>query len=421
MNYDKKRWVFLFLGIVINICAGFGYAWSVFQKPLIDLFHWQTASVSMAFTFIMSVSALPQALAGKAQEFIEPRQVTMFGGILLGLGVLGMGYVQSLSQLYLSSILVGLGIGIVYSGVVSNIVKFFPDKRGLASGVLAAGMGSGAIIIAPLASILILNYGVQTTFKTFGLTFIVLIFGLSRFIKTAPNAHTTVESKQAAKELDYDTRVNKNWNEMLKDLTFYVLAGVFVVGGTSGMMIMGHASPIAQETLKVSPQIASVIVAFLALANTSGRIFWGSLSDKTGRYPILFAMFLIGGVSMLSLTKVSTFYTFLAAILTVALCYGGFMGMMASLTADTFGEKYLGVNFGIMFLTVAIAAYIGPRLAAVVRAYSGDYSQAFAIASIFSLVGILFTFIALYRKRKIISSQNGSKRNISTSTINRPI
>lgn len=400
MNYDSQRWFFLFAGMVINICAGFGYAWSVFQKPLIDLLNWPVADVSMAFTFMMGMSALPQALAGKAQEYIAPKQVILFGGGLLSVGVIGMGYIQSLSQLYIGSTVIGLGIGVVYSGTVSNIVKFFPDKRGMASGVLAAGMGAGPIVLAPLASFIILNYGVMATLKTLGIVFLVVTCGLSQLIKTAPSNYLPVGYMIATEGHQVNDSVNKNWQAMLQDLMFYILAGIFIIGGTSGMMIMGHASPIAQDTLKISPQAASVIVGFLALANATGRVFWGWLSDKTGRYPILLAMYVMGGLSMLVLTKVNTYYTLVPVMMAVALCYGGFMGMMASLTADTFGSKYLGVNFGIMFLTIGIAAFIGPRLAAIVReTNNGDYSQAFLIAAALNLVGIVFALLAMYRKR----------------------
>jgi len=387
--------------VTINICAGFGYAWSVFQKPLISLQNWTAADVSLAFTLMMGVSALPQALAGKAQEYMQPRQVILVGGLLLSLGVLGMGYIQSLFQLYAGSLLTGLGIGVTYSGTVANIVKFFPDRRGLAAGALAAGMGAGAVILAPLTSLIILRYDVLTTFKLLGLLFLVVTCGLSRLVKTAPENYaptgyiTAVDSPLAAAVAD------KNWQEMLGDRMFYIMAGIFIVGATSGMMIMGHASPIAQEILHISPPAAAVIVGLVALANATGRLFWGSLSDKTGRYPIILVMYVVAGIAMLTLTKVETYSTFLPMIMAVALCYGGFMGMMASMTADEFGTRYLGVNFGIMFLTIGIAAFIGPRLAAVVRETNhGDYSPAFVIAAGLNMVGIALTVLALYWKRR---------------------
>ncbi len=399
MNYDSRRWMFLLVGIMINICVGFGYAWSVFQKPLIDLQNWPAADVSLAFTLIMGTSALPQAFAGKAQEYTEPKQVILVGGIMLGCGVLALGYIQTLGHLYMGSIIVGLGIGVVYSGTVSNLVRFFPDRRGLAAGLLAAGMGSGAILIAPLASFIILKYGVLMALKTLGLLFLVITCGLSRLVETAPLNYLPAGHIATAGNLPINCDTNKTWREMLMDVRFYALAGVFVIGGTSGMMIMGHASPIAQEVLKISPQAAAAIVGFLAIANAAGRVFWGWLSDKTGRYPILVIMYLVGGGAMLALSQVSSSLSFTSVMMSVALCYGGFMGMMASLTADTFGPKYLGVNFGIMFLTVGVAAFIGPHLAAVVRETNhGDYSQAFVIAAALNLLGIAFALFA-YRKQ----------------------
>ena len=188
---------------------------------------------------------------------------------------------------------------------------------------------------------------------------------------------------------------------MLQDPFFYMIAAIFILGTTSGLMIMGHASSIAQDILKISPQAAAVIVGFLALANTTGRAFWGWLSDRIGRYPIIMLLYILAGTSMIALSRVDTYYVFVLLILGIGLCYGGFMGMMASLTADTFGAKHLGVNFGIMFLSVSVAAYAGPRLAAIVKqTNNGDYSQAFVIAALLSLIGLIITIIVLYKKRR---------------------
>jgi len=167
------------------------------------------------------------------------------------------------------------------------------------------------------------------------------------------------------------------------------------------LLFLGHASSIAQDILKISPQAAAVIVGLLALANTTGRAFWGWVSDRVGRYPIIMLLYILAGTAMIALSRVATYSVFVMLILVIGLCYGGFMGMMASLTADTFGAKYLGVNFGIMFLAVSVAAYAGPRLAAVVKeTNNGDYSQAFVIAALLSLVGLIITILAISKKRR---------------------
>lgn len=414
MNYDNKRWFYLLACMAINICVGFGYAWSVFQKPLISMFNWAAIDVSLAFTLIMSVSALPMAAAGKVQDHIEPRNVILFGGLLLGLGVFTTGYIQSLWQLYLTyGVIGGLGVGVVYAGTVANIIRFFPDRRGMAAGLLSAGFGSGAVVIAPLSSALTENYGVLTAFKIIGLAFLVIICGLSRVVRTAPIGYQPEGWNPKIGNSKTPDVQDKDWKQMLQDPIFYVIAAIFIVGTTSGLMIMAHASPIAQEVLKVSPQAAAVIVGFLALANAVGRAFWGWLSDKTGRYPIIFIMFIIAGSAMFALPKVNTYNMFLLLTIVIDLCYGGFMGMMASLTADTFGPKHLGVNFGIVFLAFGVAAFIGPRLAAVIRVVSTSYSQAFIIAAILNVVGISLACVALYLKDR---NQTFERRGINYET-----
>lgn len=402
MNLDTKRWYFLAACVVINVCIGFGYAWSVFQKPLMLHFQWEAAAVSLGFSIIMGVSALPQALAGKAQDYFPPRQIVLAGGFVFGIGVVCLGFVQSLLQLYISGILVGLGIGIVYPGTVANMVRFFPERRGLVAGLLAAGMGSGAIVIAPLATVLIEGIGVLGTLKILGASFLVIISGLSRLIQTAPEGYKPAGMSEQHKVTAHSER-EKDWREMLGDPLFFLIAGVFIFGPSAGIMIMGHASPIAQQLLGLSPREASIIVGFIALANTIGRIFWGGISDKFGRYSVLIAMFVVLGSALLTLPQVHSYIGVIATLMVVGMCYGGFMGMMASVTADAFGTRHLGVNFGIMFLTLGIASIIGPRLAAIIAQNNqGNYTEAFIIAASFSIVGILFTIGILLKNRKSV-------------------
>lgn len=401
MNYDQKRWVFLAACIVINICIGFGYAWSVFQKPLMTAFGWDAVAVSLGFSIIMGVSALPQSLAGKALDYFAPKQIILVGGIMVGLGIFNLGIVQSLLHLYIAGAMVGLGMGIVYPGTVANMVKFFPERRGLVSGLLAAGMGSGAVIIAPLASVFIDLWGVLGTLKVLGIVFSVIIFLLSRLIQTAPEGYcpTGVVLPAAAQS---GRGNDKDWREMLATPLFYLIAAIFILSASAGIMVMGHASPIAQRLLGMSPQEAAVVVGFIALANTLGRIFWGALSDKIGRFPVMLIMFVVMGSSLFALSQVTIYGAVLLALLFVALSYGGFMGMLGSVTADAFGARHLGVNFGVMFLSLGLASFIGPRMAAVIAQNNGgDYFLAFLVAAAFSAVGVVLTSIKLIGDRRV--------------------
>ena len=187
---------------------------------------------------------------------------------------------------------------------------------------------------------------------------------------------------------------------MLKDPLFYFVFFAITLGAVSGIMLIGHASPIAQAVVGISPQAAAGIIGLLAISNTSGRVCWGWISDKFGRYAIVMVLFALGGMGMVALASVDAYFSFTCVIMLLGLCYGGFMALMAPLTADLFGTKNLGVNFGIMFLSVAVAAYAGPLMVAVIKTATGSYTQAFIAGAFVNLAGLLlFGAFILYKNR----------------------
>jgi len=398
-----NRWLILLSSLIINLCIGSAYAWSVFQKPLIVLFGWTTTEASLAFTLSLSIVPLAMIIAGKIQDQKGPKFVIFTGGIIFGAGIIGAGFSQSLDQLYLTYGLLG-GVGIIYACTVANTVKWFPDRRGLASGLVVAGFGSGAVLLAPLATALIQAFDVLTSFKLLGCAYLVVISVFAQFVQVAPAGYrppgwTPPVPSSTATSLA--TGVDKNWKEMLADPSFYVLWGMYTIGTISGLMIIGHAAPIGQELIKLTPQAAAIALSFLALSNAFGRIAWGWISDKIGRYPSCIAMYVVVGITMFLLSGVSEFTQFVLALMAIGLCFGGFMGIFPSITADMFGPKNLGMNYGIIFTAYGTAAFIGPRLAARIKEINnGDYSQAFIIAASLSLVGILLTLIAQWRKKR---------------------
>lgn len=188
---------------------------------------------------------------------------------------------------------------------------------------------------------------------------------------------------------------DKTSREMLKSPKYYIFVALFAIGSTSGLMIMGHAAPIVQDTLKVSAGTAAIVVGLVAIANTSGRLFWGWLSDSVGRYATIGMLFLVVTLSMFMMVFVNQFALFVGMILLIGLCYGGFAALMAPLTADTFGFKHLTENYGFMYFAYGIGGLLGPRLAALAKDLNnGVYTWAFIIAALLSILGILLTFLA---------------------------
>lgn len=407
MSQDPvNRWLILAGAVISNMCIGSAYAWSVYQKPLIALFRWSTPEVSLAFTLCLGIMPVAMIVAGKMQDHYGAKRVVITGSLLFSSGIMGAGFTDSLTTLYMTyGVLGGIGTGTIAAIFMANAVKFFPDKRGLASGSVAAGFATGAIIVAPVASALIQSSGVLATFKVFGMAYLVILMGCSLLIRTAPPDYRPDGWTPATAAAANVTRPDKDWRGMLADPLFYVLWGMFLVNSISGLMIIGHASPISQEMIHMDAQQAAFAVGLLALGNAAGRIVWGLVSDKIGRYNAIMIIFSCFGSLMIAMTHITQQLTFMAVLVMIGLCYGGVMGIFPSITADMFGPKNLGMNYGIINTAFGTAAFIGPRLAAHYKEINqGDYSQAFLVAAALSTVGIILTVIARRRSFKGVDS-----------------
>lgn len=405
MDLKNKRWFILGASLIINLCIGSGYAWSVYAGPLIKTFGWTAAATALTFTIANAISPICMITGGKIQDKFGPKWVIFSGGILFGGGILLSGFTKSLTWLYISyGIIAGNGMGLVYSCTIANTVKFFPDKRGLVSGLATAGYGFGPVLLAPISQSLIASNGVLFTFRTLGTVYIIIILIGSQFIAKAPAGYKpegweppAVTSNSAV------TGKDKTWSQMLADPLFYLLFTMLTIGATSGLMIISQASPIAQEIIGVSPQQAAFAVSLVAIANMSGRVGWGAISDKIGRYNALPIMYLISAAAMFSLSTVGNgqFGLFIIFAMLIGFCFGGFMGVFPALTADSFGPKNNGVNYGFMFAGFALGGYIGPIMAATIKSSNnGDYTNAFLIAVAMSLVGIAITYVVKSMRKK---------------------
>lgn len=397
-----NRWLVLAGAVLSNMCVGSAYAWSVYQKPLIAMFHWTTHEVSLAFTLCLGLMPVAMIIAGKFQNQYGPKRVVIAGSLLFSSGVVGAGYTDSLGVLYMTyGVLGGLGTGTIAATVLAAAVQFFPDKRGLASGCTVGGFATGAIVVAPLASALIVSYGVLATFKILGISYLVILMTCSLLIRTAPPDYRPAGWVPAASGAINVARADKNWREMLADPLFYALWVMFLASSVSGLMIIGHASPISQEMIRLDVQAAAFAVGLLALGNAIGRIVWGWISDKIGRYNAVMIIFSFFGSLMFAMTHINQATPFMAVLAMIGLCYGGIMGIFPSITADMFGPKNLAMNYGIINTAFGMAAYIGPRLASHYKEVNGgDYSQAFLVAAGFSVLGVLLTVIVRQQMKR---------------------
>lgn len=378
----SHRWTILIASMIINMCIGSAYAWSVFQNPLISMFGWSTSDTSLAFTLSLSLVPVAMIGAGRIQDRFGPQMVTMAGGIVFGLGLVLTSQITSLTGLYLSyGLLGGFGIGMIYTCMVGNTIKWFPDKKGLAGGLIAMGFGLGAIVFAPVGVMLIRKFDVLVTFAIFGVVFSLIIIVASFFIKAPKNVNvsqsTVVDQSMTS-------------HQMMKTPRFYLLWILYTIGCIGGLMIIGHASPIVQHKVGLSSQEAAFIVSFLGLSNSLGRVFWGSVSDRFGRMVTLTTTYLVAAVCLLALSMFTSLPIVVVAIGGIALCFGGYLGIMPSICAENFGSKHIGINYGLLFTAYGFAAFVGPRLASWIRdVNAGSYDVAFGVVMMMNVVGLL--------------------------------
>jgi OFA family oxalate/formate antiporter-like MFS transporter len=195
---------------------------------------------------------------------------------------------------------------------------------------------------------------------------------------------------------------NRSWREMLASPIFYVIFFAVMIGTTSGLMILAHASPMIQATMNLAPEKAAFFVGVLAASNAIGRLFWGGISDRTGRFPLFILLFILGIAAFFTLSSAPNAALFLIAVVVIQSSFGGHMCLMAPITADVFGARYLGVNYGIMFIAYSLSGIIGPRLAAVIKeANNGDYRQAYLIAMCLCVVGLFLAITAAFKYRQL--------------------
>ncbi|MBO0457026.1 OFA family MFS transporter [Enterococcus hulanensis] len=387
-----NRWVVLFASVGIIICQGGIYAFSVFSSPLAAANGWSVPDVALAFTIAVGISPIPIIIGGRISDKGKSRELILFSSLLLAASFALAGLSTQLWQLYLTyGLLGGFGLNLGYIACVNNSQRFFPDKRGLCSGIVITGIGAGTMIFAPLGSWLIEHFGVRTTFIQLGVIFLVISLICSALIRNAPiesTKETVTEANDSALEAeDFD------WKGMIKTLRFYLVALLYATGCFSGLVISSNAADIGQNMFGLTPMVAATFVSVYAMCNCFGRVLWGALSDKLTRINTFLLLFIFIAASLLSMIFIKATVGFGIGLIGLGLCEGGVAAMMSPLTIENFGSRNQGVNYGFVFLGFSIAAFIAPRLTAFAgEKNSGDFTSAFIIGVIVAVIGFILTF-----------------------------
>ena len=410
MDIMKKRWLILIASCLVTLCAGSLYAWSVFATPmaayLSALTGKEIASLAIVFTVANSVGPITMISGGSINDRIGPRWILIIGGLLFGAGMIGSGFVKSVTGLIISYGLgVGLGVGMVYGTIVSDAVKFFPDKSGLAGGLTTACYGGSSIIIPIIATAMLTKYEITTCFKILGAVMGAIIV-LSSFVIEACPPNFSVSGPAGAKQQNKSAAASGDytWRQMIAESRFYLMLVTLMCGAFGGMMIISQASPLAQRMMGFSQSTAAAVVSILACFNMIGRLASGMLSDRLGSegtMKITFAMSIAACVLLFFCNPGST-ALFYIGLSVVGFSFGSIMGIYPGYTARQFGRKNNSVNYGIMFIGFALAGLFGPMIMNSIYSSSGKYQPAFLVSAGLALLGFILVLILDARKKKQI-------------------
>lgn len=376
--------------MIMALCAGIGYTWSVFQKPLMEHFEWTLQTISLTFTIQILVSTLAPVFLGKYQKTLGVKNYLRIGVSIYVVGLIATMFTNSIGYLYIIyGVVVGTGISMLYPCLMTYSGKLFPDKTGMAAGLLACSYGGGSIIWAPLAANFIGTHGALPVFGLFAAIFGVIMIPASFFIKEVPE---DFRPEISTKKNGVKTVAAKDytWKEMLKTSRYYIIVVALTLGATAGLMIMGHASTILQEVQNFTPEKAAVIIGVISIFNALGRLSFGFISDRLGRYPVMMLLFAIIGGCMLLLTRAEG-TVFVIALFAISACYGGFTSMFSPICADNFGIKNLAMNYSFLYVAYGFAGVIGPQLAARTKEMGDGYNLAFMTVAVLSLIGFALT------------------------------
>jgi len=411
---DTYRWTQLVIGICAMVMiANYQYGWTFFVPDIQKKFGWDRASIQWAFTLFVLFETWLVPVEGWFVDHYGPRLVVLFGGILCALGWVINAQATSLNGFYLGMIIAGIGAGAVYGTCVGNALKWFPDKRGLAAGLTAAGFGAGsALTVAPIQA-MIRDSGFQTTFLYFGLGqgLVVMVLAMALF---APKPGQVPAAVQTTANMQ--SRRNFQPTEVIRQPIFWLMYFMFVIVGAGGLMVTANLKPIGVDWKidNVPVTLMAMTMTTVTFAATLDRIlngltrpFFGWVSDMIGRENTMFIAFGLEGVGIWALYMLGQnpmWFVLLSGI--VFFAWGEIYSLFPSTCTDTFGAKFATTNAGLLYTAKGTAALLVP-LANYVQQTTGTWNGVFLIAAGANILASLLALLALkpWRKKVIAAAQ----------------
>lgn len=377
-----NRWFRVAGGVAMNLCFGSAYSFSIFLAPLQREFGWTRAQVSLAFTLSIAFIAVGVLTGGRWHDRKGPAPVALTGALLFSAGIFLSRYTHALWWLYSCyGVLVGFASGVGYVCPLGVGMKWFPEKRGLVTGLMVMGYGAGSALIAPLAGLLLHRYGWRDTFAILGIGFLVVTTTGSFFLRNPPEGWRPAGwAPPSPKEVSFRTPRDYPPGEMLRTGTFYRMWIAYALGTAAGLMVIGHLAAFA-EGVGFSTRDAALSVGVLSAGNGFGRIGSGWLSDHIGRTRTLALAMGVTALLLFLEPRVGTVPLLFGSVFLIGYCYGSQLAVFPSATADFFGIRNLGNNYGLLLTAWGTAGIIGPMAGGKIFDATKSYQAAFLIAA----------------------------------------
>ena len=404
---EKGRWLFVLLGLLLLLCLGTVYSWSIFRTPLENLFNISATQSLLPFTFFLVLYSLLMPVAGFFIERFGATKIAAFGGIMMGMGYILSGLTNNLFALTITyGIIAGAGVGIAYGVPLAVSAKWFPDKKGLAVGLTVIGFGLSPLVTAPLSKMAIAAYGILRTFMILGVVFTVIITAIATTLKLPPegwkpkgwNPDVSTNTKGEKEQKAWHTRV------------FYILWICYAIGTFAGLSAIGISSPVAEEIIKLDSNTAAFAVSLFAVLNGLGRPLFGWLTDRLkpkGAAIIGYTLILIASILMLN-AKEGQSLTYLVAFGLFWMSLGGWLAIAPTATMSLFNPDNYAKNYGLIFTGYGVGALFGTLSSGQIRDLFGSYTYAFYPTAFLAIVGIIIAQFNLYSKT-IRRPENGTE------------
>ena len=404
MQQTKNRWLIALSAIGIHICIGSVYAWSVLTKPIMEAMGFSLKDVTWTFSLAILFLGLSAGFLGSYVEKYGPRRSGLVSATFFSLGMFGTAFAlkqESLTLMYLFyGVIGGIGLGTGYITPVSTLVKWFPNNRGLATGLAIMGFGFASLIAGPVMQLLIAKYGLINNFLILGCVYFVVMVSSALYLEPPKMPALSDGPNKFPVNNPLTNGPQYTAKEAMGTWMFAALWWIFFTNITCGIGLLAVASPMAQEVIKMTPLEAASMVGIIGLLNGGGRIAWSTLSDYIGRRNTYVLFFAIQIVAFYLLASVTDSFMFQALIFIIITCYGGGFSCMPAYLSDLFGTKQLSAIHGRILTAWGLAGIAGPLILSLIYERTHSYSLTLYFFSGCFVLSLIISLILKFKTEK---------------------